>query len=144
MSRTQLKSQSNKKAWIWGIIFGLYIISPLDIIPDVIPVFGWMDDLLVGLGGSIRVILYVKAAKTAIKILYSKVKELITFRFLLERTKIEVPDAVRMGILKVKKNAVKVGIFGDTNNQIAEINYESSVGVDPNLHSSSRKYEILT
>jgi uncharacterized membrane protein YkvA (DUF1232 family) len=28
----------------------LYIISPIDLIPDFIPVVGWADDLAVGLG----------------------------------------------------------------------------------------------
>lgn len=28
----------------------LYIISPIDLIPDVIPVVGWIDDVVVGLG----------------------------------------------------------------------------------------------
>ena len=31
--------------WILIIILGLYILSPLDFIPDVIPVIGWIDDL---------------------------------------------------------------------------------------------------
>jgi uncharacterized membrane protein YkvA (DUF1232 family) len=28
----------------------LYIISPIDLVPDVIPVVGWADDVAVGLG----------------------------------------------------------------------------------------------
>lgn len=28
----------------------LYILSPVDLIPDVIPVVGWADDLAVGVG----------------------------------------------------------------------------------------------
>ena len=28
----------------------LYILSPVDLIPDVIPVLGWADDLAVGVG----------------------------------------------------------------------------------------------
>lgn len=28
----------------------LYIISPIDLIPDVIPVVGWVDDVAVGVG----------------------------------------------------------------------------------------------
>ena len=28
----------------------LYIISPIDLIPDAIPVAGWVDDLAVGIG----------------------------------------------------------------------------------------------
>lgn len=30
----------------------LYIISPVDIIPDMIPVAGWADDVLVGVGAA--------------------------------------------------------------------------------------------
>ena len=28
----------------------LYIISPVDLVPDVIPVVGWADDVAVGIG----------------------------------------------------------------------------------------------
>ena len=28
----------------------LYIISPIDLIPDVVPVVGWIDDVAVGVG----------------------------------------------------------------------------------------------
>jgi uncharacterized membrane protein YkvA (DUF1232 family) len=28
----------------------LYILSPIDLIPDVIPIVGWADDVAVGLG----------------------------------------------------------------------------------------------
>lgn len=35
-------------AWIGLIISTLYILSPLDIIPDLIPVAGWLDDFLIG------------------------------------------------------------------------------------------------
>lgn len=28
----------------------LYILSPIDLVPDVIPVVGWADDLVVGAG----------------------------------------------------------------------------------------------
>ena len=32
--------------WRWAIIFGtaLYLVSPIDISPDFIPVLGWLDD----------------------------------------------------------------------------------------------------
>lgn len=32
--------------WRWAIILGsaLYLISPIDISPDVIPIIGWIDD----------------------------------------------------------------------------------------------------
>ncbi len=32
------------------ILAVLYILSPIDLIPDFIPVVGWVDDLAVGLG----------------------------------------------------------------------------------------------
>jgi uncharacterized membrane protein YkvA (DUF1232 family) len=31
-------------AWTFTAVCGVYIFSPLDIIPDVIPVAGWIDD----------------------------------------------------------------------------------------------------
>jgi len=31
------------------IILVLYIISPIDFIPDVIPVIGWIDDIIAGI-----------------------------------------------------------------------------------------------
>jgi uncharacterized membrane protein YkvA (DUF1232 family) len=41
-----------KEKWIVLILVLalLYIISPIDIIPDPIPVVGWVDDVAVGLG----------------------------------------------------------------------------------------------
>jgi uncharacterized membrane protein YkvA (DUF1232 family) len=32
------------------IVALLYILSPIDLVPDVIPVVGWADDLVVGAG----------------------------------------------------------------------------------------------
>ncbi len=29
----------------------IYVLSPVDLIPDVIPVLGWLDDLVIGAGG---------------------------------------------------------------------------------------------
>ena len=41
-----------KEKWIVLILVLalLYIISPVDVVPDVIPVIGWADDVLVGVG----------------------------------------------------------------------------------------------
>lgn len=38
----------------WLIVAGfafLYVLMPLDLIPDLIPVVGWVDDVLIGVGG---------------------------------------------------------------------------------------------
>lgn len=34
-------------AWVWLILGILYAISPVDILPDVVPVAGWVDDLVI-------------------------------------------------------------------------------------------------
>ena len=45
----------NKKFWLFAalclIIAGIYIVSPIDAIPDLIAVIGWIDDILVSLLG---------------------------------------------------------------------------------------------
>ena len=46
------KNEKEKKNWLpWLIIalLALYIVSPVDAIPDVIPVAGWLDDIFAGL-----------------------------------------------------------------------------------------------
>ena len=30
--------------WIGTVLAGLYIVSPIDVIPDFIPIVGWLDD----------------------------------------------------------------------------------------------------
>ncbi len=40
-----LKSQAKWKRVVIALLAFTYIISPLDLIPDVIPVIGWLDDL---------------------------------------------------------------------------------------------------
>ena len=40
-----LKSQAKWKRVIIAVLAMLYVISPLDLIPDFIPVVGWLDDL---------------------------------------------------------------------------------------------------
>ncbi len=34
-------------AWIWIVLALLYILSPYDLLPDFIPLRGWLDDLVV-------------------------------------------------------------------------------------------------
>ena len=40
-----LKSQAKWKRVIIAFLAMLYVIAPLDLIPDFIPVIGWLDDL---------------------------------------------------------------------------------------------------
>lgn len=57
MDDTQITSApSTKSAWIWAILCALYAISPVDIIPDVIPVVGWADDALAVVGGGLNLL----------------------------------------------------------------------------------------
>lgn len=57
MEETQITTATGTKgAWIWAIICILYALSPIDMIPDVIPVVGWADDLLAVVGGGLNLI----------------------------------------------------------------------------------------
>lgn len=47
---------STISAWVWAIICGLYALSPIDLLPDVIPVLGWADDALAVVGGGLNLI----------------------------------------------------------------------------------------
>ena len=40
----------NKKglSWVLPMLAVIYILSPIDIVPDVLPILGWVDDFLVG------------------------------------------------------------------------------------------------
>lgn len=40
------KSSNHGWAWFWMCLAVLYSISPIDIVPDFIPVAGWADDIL--------------------------------------------------------------------------------------------------
>lgn len=57
MLDSNITSQPNTTgAWVWAIICGLYAISPIDLIPDIIPVVGWADDILAVVGGSLNLL----------------------------------------------------------------------------------------
>ena len=40
----------NKKglSWVFLALAVIYILSPIDIVPDFLPILGWLDDFLVG------------------------------------------------------------------------------------------------
>ncbi|GAB4272548.1 MAG: hypothetical protein Kow0029_11250 [Candidatus Rifleibacteriota bacterium] len=48
---------------IMFLIALIYIISPIDFIPDTIPILGWMDDLTVFLAEAVSFILYLKGKR---------------------------------------------------------------------------------
>jgi len=56
LNKTQIQTQLDPKKgmntmdWIVAIMGSIYMVSPIDLIPDVIPIVGWMDDILVGIG----------------------------------------------------------------------------------------------
>ena len=45
-----MKELKSVFAYIIFLLSVAYIISPIDIIPDVIPIAGWIDDILIFLG----------------------------------------------------------------------------------------------
>lgn len=52
----QKTEKSNVGAYIWMILAVLYVISPIDIIPDVIPFAGWADDALALITGGLNLL----------------------------------------------------------------------------------------
>ncbi len=50
------KKESHVGAWIWAVIGLIYAISPIDLLPDAIPVAGWVDDILITVTGSLNLI----------------------------------------------------------------------------------------
>lgn len=48
MSNNQMDNNTNKIPPIQGVLYG---VSPVDILPDVVPVGGWIDDIVITGGG---------------------------------------------------------------------------------------------
>ena len=46
-------AQDSSKPWVVRLVCGLgilYVLSPLDFLPDLMPIIGWVDDILVVTG----------------------------------------------------------------------------------------------
>lgn len=43
-SQLPVKKKHRVLPWIWFVLASLYTFSPLDLIPDIFPVIGWLDD----------------------------------------------------------------------------------------------------
>lgn len=51
-----IKNGMSTMNWITTILGTLYVISPVDLIPDAIPVVGWIDDILIAVSSISTVI----------------------------------------------------------------------------------------
>lgn len=51
-----IKNGMSTMNWITTILGTLYVISPVDFIPDAIPVVGWIDDILIAVSSISTVI----------------------------------------------------------------------------------------
>ncbi|MBO7480625.1 MAG: DUF1232 domain-containing protein [Bacteroidales bacterium] len=50
------RNVSHVGAWIWVVIGIIYAISPIDLLPDAIPVAGWVDDILITVTSGLNLI----------------------------------------------------------------------------------------
>ncbi|WP_010254009.1 YkvA family protein [Myroides injenensis] len=76
----KVKEEKNNKvgALLVGVLGVLYGISPIDLVPDVIPVVGWLDDLVIAGGAILHVIeAYLKDYSNSLASLVRMVKWLI-------------------------------------------------------------------
>ncbi len=44
----------------------LYVVSPVDLIPDVVPIIGWLDDITVFIAGIINFLHYIKNKRSSV------------------------------------------------------------------------------
>ncbi len=50
LSSARSRRSSARPRWVWVVMLilaALYVLSPIDFIPDVLPVLGWIDDVAV-------------------------------------------------------------------------------------------------
>jgi len=50
------KEVSHTGAWIGAVLAAIYLFSPIDFVPDVVPIAGWLDDALIAVTGSLNLI----------------------------------------------------------------------------------------
>lgn len=74
------KSTGSGWAWVWMVLAILYSLSPIDIVPDVLPIAGWADDILV-LGTSALNLLqtYTQNSNEALSAILKTLKYLVLF-----------------------------------------------------------------
>lgn len=80
-TQTELLEQKGMTTmgWIATILSGIYVVSPIDLAPDTIPVIGWMDDVLIGIAGMSTVLkAQLSEANTTLRSLLKAVR-LISF-----------------------------------------------------------------
>lgn len=49
-------SSSHVGAWVSFVLSMVYMFSPIDILPDVIPVVGWLDDFVIAATGTLNLV----------------------------------------------------------------------------------------
>lgn len=86
---------------------------------------GWFD-ILLGVGAAI-------AAGAAVALVCDYIDRQQIKKEALKRAREQALQAVKAQILEKKKNAVDVGIFNRTNEQVDRFQIEAKNGVDPDL-----------
>lgn len=69
------KGVTNVLSGIVGILAALYLISPVDIVPDTIPVAGWLDDVGI-VGGGVVIIFILQSFRKIVELLDSILQSL--------------------------------------------------------------------
>lgn len=74
----QQTSSGHGWAWFWMCLAGLYSISPIDMVPDFIPLAGWSDDVLTLLTAGLNLIQsYIDDSNSALASIVKMLKYII-------------------------------------------------------------------